>query len=103
MRKGIYSIGIIAILSIATFFAVISITEKTIYAVDYDLWVGEDRVTSEHTRGICSGGGTWSYSGDATSGTLTLNNANILPLRVLSPMRVMVRSVIPLPEKILYV
>ena len=41
-------------------------------AETYNLWVGGVRVTSENK----SGDG-WSYEGDGTSGTLTLNNATI--------------------------
>ena len=39
---------------------------------EYNLWVGGVRVTSTNTSGQ-----GWSYSGDNTSGTLTLTNANI--------------------------
>ena len=77
MKKGIPSMGIRAILSIAAFFAVISLTGKTAYAEDYNLWVGNTQVTSSNLSGNCNEGGTWSYSGNSTSGNLTLNNAVI--------------------------
>lgn len=43
---------------------------------EYPLWVGEQQVTSENKSGQ-AGDGTWSFEGDASGGTLTLNNANI--------------------------
>ena len=41
-------------------------------AAEYPLWVGGEQVTSVNT-----GGDGWSFEGDASGGTLTLNNANI--------------------------
>ena len=43
----------------------------------YPLWVGGVQVNNERLSGNCDGGGTWSYEGDETGGTLTLNNAVI--------------------------
>ena len=43
----------------------------------YSLWVGDVEVTSDNTSGNCDGGGTWSYEGNSSSGTLTLDNATI--------------------------
>ena len=66
------------ILSIIMTLSVLSALPFNAFAEDkYNLWVGGTQVTSKNLSGNCDGGGTWSYSGNATEGTLTLTNAKI--------------------------
>lgn len=60
------------LLAVLTVLIMVPRTAKPVYAEDFQLWVGGVQVTSTNTSGP-----GWSYSGNASKGTLTLTKANI--------------------------
>lgn len=54
-----------------------SAADSGIWAMDYGIWVGTTKVTSDNANNVLNDSGTPTVTYDADTNTLTLNNANI--------------------------